>query len=54
MHLFVTRLSIYMQGADLDDFISGPRELLLKFVDENYPLPEKPESLSGIFWFVFY
>lgn len=42
-----------MQGVDLDDFISGPRELLLKFVDENYPLPDKPESLSGILWFVF-
>ncbi|XP_074372399.1 protein FORGETTER 1-like isoform X2 [Apium graveolens] len=34
-------------GIELVDFISGPRELLLKFVEENYPLPEKPESLSG-------
>ncbi|PON32790.1 Protein strawberry notch, partial [Parasponia andersonii] len=34
-------------GLELDDFISGPRELLLKFVEENYPLPEKPEPLQG-------
>ncbi|KAM7250787.1 hypothetical protein ACFE04_022670 [Oxalis oulophora] len=32
-------------GIELDDFISGPRELLLKFVEENYALPEKPEPL---------
>ncbi|XP_047315332.1 protein FORGETTER 1 [Impatiens glandulifera] len=31
-------------GSELDDFVSGPRELLLKFVEENYPLPEKPEK----------
>ncbi|KAL0443104.1 UNVERIFIED_CONTAM: protein FORGETTER 1 [Sesamum latifolium] len=31
------------QGVELDDFVSGPRELLLKFVEENYPLPDKPE-----------
>lgn len=35
------------QGLELDDFVSGPRELLLKFVEENYPLPEQPEPLSG-------
>ncbi|KAI9161219.1 hypothetical protein LWI28_015533 [Acer negundo] len=34
-------------GLELDDFISGPRELLLKFVEENYPLPEKPDPLPG-------
>ncbi|XP_042027486.1 protein FORGETTER 1-like isoform X1 [Salvia splendens] len=33
-------------GLELDDFISGPRELLLKFVEENYPLPDKPEPLA--------
>lgn len=32
-------------GTELVDFISGPRELLLKFVEENYLLPEKPEFL---------
>ncbi|GKA08397.1 hypothetical protein Tco_0687728 [Tanacetum coccineum] len=32
-------------GIDLDDFISGSREPLVKFVEDNYPLPEKPESL---------
>ncbi|KAL0306070.1 UNVERIFIED_CONTAM: protein FORGETTER 1 [Sesamum radiatum] len=31
------------QGVELDDFVSGPRELLLKFVEENYPLPDKPD-----------
>ncbi|KAK6934763.1 Zinc finger, PHD-finger, partial [Dillenia turbinata] len=36
-------------GLELDDFVSGPRELLLKFVEENYPLPEKPESLPGTY-----
>ncbi|KAI7754829.1 hypothetical protein M8C21_018922, partial [Ambrosia artemisiifolia] len=40
-----TEDAITKYGNDLDDFISGPRELLLKFVEENYPLPEKPEPL---------
>lgn len=37
-----------VQGLELDDFVSGPRELLIKFVEENYPLPEKPETLPGM------
>ncbi|KAH9676922.1 protein FORGETTER 1 [Citrus sinensis] len=41
------RMSSFNHGLELDDFISGPRELLLKFVEENYPLPEKPEPLPG-------
>lgn len=51
MHSFSDndRNLIISQGLELDDFVSGPRELLLKFVEENYPLPEKPEPLSGIF-----
>ncbi|CAK9179677.1 unnamed protein product [Ilex paraguariensis] len=40
-----TEEAVTKYGFELDDFISGPRELLLKFVEENYPLPEKPESL---------
>ncbi|XP_071730329.1 protein FORGETTER 1 isoform X1 [Rutidosis leptorrhynchoides] len=40
-----TEDAVTKYGIELDDFISGPRELLLKFVEENYPLPEKPESL---------
>ncbi|XP_073279298.1 protein FORGETTER 1 [Primulina huaijiensis] len=40
-----TEEAIIKYGLELDDFISGPRELLLKFVEENYPLPEKPEPL---------
>ncbi|XP_059661911.1 protein FORGETTER 1 isoform X2 [Cornus florida] len=42
-----TEEAVTKYGLELDDFISGPRELLLKFVEENYPLPEKPESLPG-------
>ncbi|KAK1365814.1 putative Zinc finger, RING/FYVE/PHD-type, protein strawberry notch [Heracleum sosnowskyi] len=42
-----TEEAVAKNGTELVDFISGPRELLLKFVDEYYPLPEKPESLSG-------
>ncbi|KAJ9551193.1 hypothetical protein OSB04_015238 [Centaurea solstitialis] len=42
-----TEDAVTKYGIELDDFISGPRELLLKFVEENYPLPEKPESLPG-------
>ncbi|VFQ58762.1 unnamed protein product [Cuscuta campestris] len=39
-----TEEAISKYGLELEDFISGPRELLLKFVEENYPLPEKPEE----------
>ncbi|XP_044468508.1 protein FORGETTER 1 [Mangifera indica] len=42
-----TEEAVTKYGAELDDFISGPRELLLKFVEENYPLPVKPEPLTG-------
>ncbi|XP_010537824.1 PREDICTED: protein strawberry notch [Tarenaya hassleriana] len=41
-----TEEAVTKYGLELDDFVSGPRELLLKFVEENYPLPEKPEPLS--------
>ncbi|KNA16468.1 hypothetical protein SOVF_088760 isoform A [Spinacia oleracea] len=40
-----TEEAVSKYGVELDDFVSGPRELLLKFVEENYPLPEKPEPL---------
>ncbi|KAG9143262.1 hypothetical protein Leryth_010181 [Lithospermum erythrorhizon] len=40
-----TEEAVSKYGVELDDFISGPRELLLKFVEDNYPLPEKPEPL---------
>ncbi|KAI9161515.1 hypothetical protein LWI28_018189 [Acer negundo] len=42
-----TEEAVTKYGLELDDFISGPRELLLKFVEENYPLPEKPDPLPG-------
>ncbi|MED6150702.1 udp-glycosyltransferase, partial [Stylosanthes scabra] len=32
-------------GFELDDFISGPQELLVKFIDDCFPLPENPELL---------
>ncbi|KAF9620501.1 hypothetical protein IFM89_013118 [Coptis chinensis] len=38
----------YLPGLELDDFISGPCELLLKFVEESYPLPPKPDSLPEL------
>lgn len=41
-----TEEAVTKYGVELDDFVSGPRELLLKFVEENYPLPEQPEPLS--------
>jgi hypothetical protein len=34
------------QGVEMEDFISGPRELLLKLVEDNYPLPPKPDSFQ--------
>ncbi|KAE9590500.1 hypothetical protein Lal_00023309 [Lupinus albus] len=40
-----TEEAVAKYGSELDDFLSGPRELLLKFVEEYYPLPEKPELL---------
>ncbi|KAL6567599.1 udp-glycosyltransferase [Orobanche gracilis] len=40
-----TEEAVTKYGVELDDFISGPRELLLKFVEENYPLPNEPEPL---------
>ena len=36
-----------MQGVELDDFVSGPRELLLKLVEEHYPLPPEPDHAGG-------
>ncbi|KAK1397102.1 hypothetical protein POM88_006965 [Heracleum sosnowskyi] len=38
---------IYVQNMVLNLLILSRRELLVKFVDEYYPLPEKPEPLSG-------
>ncbi|GJP33081.1 hypothetical protein CLOM_g17646 [Closterium sp. NIES-68] len=29
-------------GTEMDDFVSGPREILLKLVEESYPLPPEP------------
>ena len=40
-----------MQGVELDDFVSGPRELLLKLVEEHYPLPQDPKIVEGLYQF---
>lgn len=42
-----TEEAVTKYGLELDDFVSGPRELLLKLVEENYPLPPKPDSAPG-------
>ncbi|KAL4201430.1 hypothetical protein AMTRI_Chr02g216010 [Amborella trichopoda] len=42
-----TEEAVTKYGLELDDFVSGPRELLIKLVEENYPLPTKPESFTG-------
>lgn len=42
-----TEEAVTKYGLELDDFISGPRELLVKFIEDNYPLPDKPEPLQG-------
>ncbi|KAM3213142.1 hypothetical protein ACQJBY_065881 [Aegilops geniculata] len=38
-----TEEAITKYGVEMEDFISGPRELLLKLVEDNYPLPPKPD-----------
>ena len=40
-----------VQGVELDDFVSGPRELLLKLVEEHYPLPQDPKLVGGLYQF---
>ena len=32
------------KGEELDDFVSGPKELLLRLVDIHYPLPPDPNA----------
>ncbi|CAN6455835.1 unnamed protein product [Victoria cruziana] len=39
-----TEEAVTKYGIEMDDFVSGPRELLLKLVEENYPLPQKPNA----------
>ncbi|KAL5216267.1 hypothetical protein ABZP36_007668 [Zizania latifolia] len=41
-----TEEAVTKYGVEMDDFVSGPRELLLKLVEENYPLPPKPDSFQ--------
>lgn len=43
-----TEEAVTKYGLELDDFVSGPRELLLKFVEEYYPLPEQPEETDQL------
>ncbi|CAL5011046.1 unnamed protein product [Urochloa decumbens] len=41
-----TEEAIVKYGVELDDFVSGPRELLLKLVEDHYPLPPKPDCFQ--------
>ncbi|CAM6105098.1 unnamed protein product [Calypogeia fissa] len=41
-----TEEAVIKHGNELDDFISGPRELLLKLMEEHYPLPAEPKALQ--------
>ncbi|KAF2918630.1 protein FORGETTER 1 isoform X2 [Oryza sativa Japonica Group] len=41
-----TEEAISKYGVEMEDFVSGPRELLLKLVDDNYPLPPKPDCFQ--------
>jgi hypothetical protein len=41
-----TEEAITKYGVELEDFVSGPRELLLKLVEDNYPLPPKPDCFQ--------
>ncbi|KAG6545283.1 hypothetical protein Mapa_013396 [Marchantia paleacea] len=41
-----TEEAVNKYGVELDDFVSGPRELLLKLVEEHYPLPPEPKTLQ--------
>ncbi|KAH7839686.1 hypothetical protein Vadar_007346 [Vaccinium darrowii] len=43
-----TEEAVEKYGLELDGFISGPRELLLTFVEGYYPLPPKPEILPEV------
>ncbi|CAL5069870.1 unnamed protein product [Urochloa decumbens] len=46
-----TEEAVTKYGVEMEDFVSGPRELLLKLVEENYPLPPKPDSFQqGLLW----
>ncbi|KAG8043403.1 hypothetical protein GUJ93_ZPchr0458g22439 [Zizania palustris] len=41
-----TEEAVTKYGVEMEDFVSGPRELLLKLVEEHYPLPPKPDSFQ--------
>uniref|UniRef100_A0A0D9X5G9 PHD-type domain-containing protein n=1 Tax=Leersia perrieri TaxID=77586 RepID=A0A0D9X5G9_9ORYZ len=41
-----TEEAVSKYGVEMEDFVSGPRELLLKLVDDNYPLPPKPDCFQ--------
>ncbi|KAH7423992.1 hypothetical protein KP509_12G084500 [Ceratopteris richardii] len=43
-----TEEAVSKYGNELDDFVSGPRELLLKLVEDNYPLPLPAHGLQEV------
>ncbi|CAK9271564.1 unnamed protein product [Sphagnum jensenii] len=44
-----TEEAVNKYGVELDDFVSGPRELLLKLVEDHYPLPSEPRHVQGLY-----
>jgi hypothetical protein len=42
-----TEEAVNKYGVELDDFVSGPRELLLKLVEDHYPLPSEPRHVQA-------
>eukprot|EP00897_Mesotaenium_endlicherianum_P005981 jgi/Mesen1/5410/ME000269S04553 len=42
-----TEDAVAKYGVEMDDFLSGPRELLLKLVEDQYPLPPEPKIVPG-------
>ncbi|GBG72349.1 hypothetical protein CBR_g11926 [Chara braunii] len=41
-----TEEAVSKYGMELDDFVSGPRELLIKLVEDHYPVPPEPKHLE--------
>lgn len=37
-----TSEAVLTRGEEMDEFVSGPRELLLKMVNDYFPMPTNP------------
>ena len=40
----MTSEAVAERGTDIGDFVSGPKEMLLKVLEDNYPLPSHPDK----------